>query len=396
MGREASKDHLSRSPFLGQVALSGANTSTYLVPIQSSPQIRVQLPQKVGALSPGKFPEEATPGKKNNFPGALCLRVPLRQRGERRVPEASKASETSPRPRLLDLGSSEAFKLLRREGGESGSAGALLAPRLRRFFQVDAKEACELAVACRAAVPVDAVIAALEGCENRWKHEYLKLLFAQDEIAGQGYHMQMVELFAEYDPSGLLPFLRASERYPLEQALEVCQRKGLREEVAYLLGRAGRVADALRILLEEVGDVGRAVEFASETQDARLWETLVSFVLQHSQLLVPLLDHLDALESQRLRALGSESQYPQPPPIATPAHVLRLLPSETPLPRIASSVQRALDSLRLSVDLKETCSKISAAEMANKKKVCMAARRRGAGLRPPLACGLCGGERGAR
>lgn len=33
----------------------------------------------------------------------------------------------------------------------------------------------------------------------------------------QGYHMQMVELFAEYDPMGLLPFLRASERYPLEE-----------------------------------------------------------------------------------------------------------------------------------------------------------------------------------
>lgn len=29
--------------------------------------------------------------------------------------------------------------------------------------------------------------------------------------------MQMVELFAEYDPMGLLPFLRASERYPLEE-----------------------------------------------------------------------------------------------------------------------------------------------------------------------------------
>ena len=37
--------------------------------------------------------------------------------------------------------------------------------------------------------------------------------------------------------------------------------------MAYLLGRAGRVSDALRILLEEVGDVVRAVEFASETQE---------------------------------------------------------------------------------------------------------------------------------
>eukprot|EP00435_Cladocopium_sp_Y103_P023128 s2067_g5.t1 len=142
---------------------------------------------------------------------------------------------------LLALGSSEAFKLLRRQAaGEK-----FFMARLKRFFQVDHQQSCELAVAFRSAVPVDDVCAALEG-ETRWKHEYLKLLFAQDEIAGQGYHMQMVELFAEYDPMGLLPFLRASERYPLEEALAVCQRKGLREEVAYLLGRAGRVSDALR------------------------------------------------------------------------------------------------------------------------------------------------------
>lgn len=286
---------------------------------------------------------------------------------------------------LLALGSSEAFKLLRRQAaGEK-----FFMARLKRFFQVDHQQSCELAVAFRSAVPVDDVCAALEG-ETRWKHEYLKLLFAQDEIAGQGYHMQMVELFAEYDPMGLLPFLRASERYPLEEALAVCQRKGLREEVAYLLGRAGRVSDALRILLEEVGDVGRAVEFASETQDPQLWETLVGFVLQHSHLLVPLLDHLDALESKRLRAIGSESQQPQPPPMATPAHVLRLLPSETPLPRIATSVQRVLDSLRLSADLHEACSKISASEMVSQKKACIAKCNRGTATLA-LHCSLCGG-----
>lgn len=34
----------------------------------------------------------------------------------------------------------------------------------------------------------------------------------------------------------------------------------------------------------------------------------------------------------------------QPPPMATPAHVLRLLPSETPLPRIATSVPRSRET----------------------------------------------------
>eukprot|EP00913_Durusdinium_trenchii_P011567 g10861.t1 len=139
---------------------------------------------------------------------------------------------------------------------------------------------------------------------------------------------------------GLLPFLRASERYPLEEALAVCQRKGLREEVAYLLGRAGR-------------------------------------------------DHLDALESKRLRAFGSESQQPQPPPIATPAHVLRLLPGETPLPRIAVSVQRVLDSLRLSADLHEACSKISSAEMVSQKEACIHRSNRGTEL-SCQRCALCG------
>ncbi|CAE7239366.1 Vps41, partial [Symbiodinium sp. KB8] len=174
---------------------------------------------------------------------------------------------------LLKLGSSEVFKMVRRLISAGHDPAKWLLPKLQQFFEVDDKQACELAVSCRTSLPVDHVMSTLEKCETRWKHEqlgqkimYLKQLFAQDEIAGQGYHLQMVELFAEYDPSGLQPFLRASERYPLDQALEVCQRKGLRQEVAYLLGRAGRVADALRILLEEVGDVRQAVEFAAETQ----------------------------------------------------------------------------------------------------------------------------------
>lgn len=283
---------------------------------------------------------------------------------------------------LLKLSSSEVFKMVRRLISAGHDPAKWLLPKLQQFFEVDDKQACELAVACRASLPVDHVMSTLEECESRWKHEYLKQLFAQDEIAGQGYHLQMVELFAEYDPSGLQPFLRASERYPLDQALEVCQRKGLRQEVAYLLGRAGRVADALRILLEEVGDVRQAVEFAAETQDPELWEMLVSFVLQpqHSHLLVPLLDQLDALDSRHLAALGTESQKPRPPPMATPSHVLRLLPGETPLARIASSVQRVLDSLRLSSELHATCFQLSSEEMVSVKKHCMTAYRRGRGF----------------
>ncbi|CAE8692431.1 unnamed protein product, partial [Polarella glacialis] len=297
---------------------------------------------------------------------------------------------------LLDLGSPEVFKLLRRNLATSAAVAvpalaAVAEASLRRLFEIDDQKACELLVECRAVLSVDAVVSALSvGCENCWRHKYLKQLFVQDEVAGQGYHMQMVRLFAEYEPSGLLAFLRASERYPLEDALGVCQQRGLREEEAYLLGRAGRVGEALRILLEEVGDVGRAVEFASETQDPALWETLVSFVLEHPQLLVPLLDRLDSLEG-RYGQVGQDSGRPQPPPIATPAHVVRRLPPGTPVSRIATSVQRVLDSLKLSANLHESCSQISAREMTGQKKAFIETHKRGARVSPQgWRCGICG------
>jgi len=292
---------------------------------------------------------------------------------------------------FLELGSPEVFRLLRRgvvEGQES--AAELIRQNVRQLYEIDDREACSLLVDQHANVPVDAVMQGLQGCDNRWRHEYLKQLFAKDEVAGHGYHMLMVRLFAEYEPGGLLPFLRSSERYPLEDALSVCQQQGLLEEEAYLLGRAGRVEKALHILLEKVGDVERAVAFAAEYQDPKLWEELVSFVLNHPHLLVPLLEKLDALDTLYGK-VGSDSGRPQPPPTATPAHVLRRLPPGTPVPRIASSVRRVFDSFTLSTSLHVSCSKLSVEEMTSRKKAFINAHLRGSMVAPSSSCcEVCG------
>jgi hypothetical protein len=274
------------------------------------------------------------------------------------------------------------------EGQES--AAELARQNVRQLYEIDDREACALLVDQHGTVPVDAVMQALQGCDNRWGHEYLKQLFAKDEVAGHSYHMLMVRLFAEYEPSGLLPFLRSSERYPLEEALSVCQQQGLLEEEAYLLGRAGRVENALHILLEKVGDVERAVAFAAEYQDPKLWEELVSFVLNHPHLLVPLLEKLDALDTLYGK-VGSDSGRPQPPPTATPAHVLRRLPLGTPVPRIASSVRRVFDSFKLSTSLHVSCSKLSDEEMTSRKKAFISAHSRGSVVAPSSSrCEICG------
>lgn len=292
---------------------------------------------------------------------------------------------------FLGLGSPEVFRLLRRGFVEDQeSAAELVRQNVRQLYEIDDREACALLVDQHGTVPVDAVMRGLQDCDNRWGHEYLKQLFAKDEVAGHGYHMLMVRLFAEYEPAGLLPFLRSSERYPLEEALGVCQQQGLLEEEAYLLGRAGRVEKALHILLEKVGDVERAVAFAAEYQDPRLWEELVSFVLNHPHLLVPLLEKLDALDTLYGK-VGSDSGRPQPPPTATPAHVLRRLPPGTPVPRIASSVRRVFDSFALTHDLHESCRDLSIEEMTSQKKAFISAHLRGSMVAPgSRCCALCG------
>jgi len=296
---------------------------------------------------------------------------------------------------LLGLGSPDVFAVLRRDLSSSASAQrspllGLAQANIQRLFEIDDWEACQLLVDCRATFTAEVVVTALKDCDTRWRHEYLKLLFEKDELAGANYHMQMVRLFAEFEPKGLGAFLRKSERYQLEEALAVCQSRGLLDEEAYLLGKAGRVSEALNILLEKMGDVERAVVFASQYQDPKLWETLVSYVLEHPKLLVTLLDCLESLDT--LAGVGSEdSGRPQPPPTAQPAHVLRRLPQGTPVPRVAAPVRRVFESFDLQESLYESCKKLTEYEMTSCKKAFLNSYRGGSAYKPDTwRCRVCG------
>ena len=66
--------------------------------------------------------------------------------------------------------------------------------------------------------------------------QYLDKLFTEDPHVGKDFHAQQVRLYAEYDPSRLLPFLRSSVYYPLQGALDECTQRNLIPEMVYLLG----------------------------------------------------------------------------------------------------------------------------------------------------------------
>ena len=98
-----------------------------------------------------------------------------------------------------------------------------IAQNIESLFQIDAQDAASLLVALRPSVreglgiSVDAATAALER-NSRWRHEYLKVLFSKDEVAGQAYHSMMVGLFAAHEPRGLLAFLKAAHSFCMDMA----------------------------------------------------------------------------------------------------------------------------------------------------------------------------------
>uniref|UniRef100_A0A8C8G388 Vps41 beta-propeller domain-containing protein n=1 Tax=Oncorhynchus tshawytscha TaxID=74940 RepID=A0A8C8G388_ONCTS len=123
-------------------------------------------------------------------------------------------------------------------------------------------------------------------------HIYLHKLFKRDHHKGQRYHERQIGLYAEYDRPNLLPFLRDSIHCPLEKALEICQERNFVEETVFLLSRMGNCRRALQMIMEELEDVDKAIEFAKEQDDAELWEDLISYSIDKPPFITGLLNNI--------------------------------------------------------------------------------------------------------
>lgn len=64
-----------------------------------------------------------------------------------------------------------------------------------------------------------------------------------------------VELYAEFAPEQLLPFLQSSKQFHKGQALQVCRDAGLVREQVFILGRLGRASEALLLIISRLHDL---------------------------------------------------------------------------------------------------------------------------------------------
>ncbi|KZP00266.1 vacuolar protein sorting-associated protein 41 [Calocera viscosa TUFC12733] len=125
-------------------------------------------------------------------------------------------------------------------------------------------------------IPIGRVVQQLEA-RALFLYLYLDALFDRDPLLTSDFADRQVQLYAEFDYKRLMDFLRASNYYSLERAYRICKQRDFVPEQVFLLGRMGNNKAALNLIIERLGDVKRAIDFAKEQNDEELWEDLLRY-----------------------------------------------------------------------------------------------------------------------
>ncbi|KAG6917674.1 hypothetical protein DXG01_001649 [Tephrocybe rancida] len=147
-----------------------------------------------------------------------------------------------------------------------------------------------------------------------------------------------VKLYAEYATPRLIDFLRASNYYNLEMAYNVCQERDLVPEMVFLLGKMGNNKKALMLIIERLGDVHRAIEFAKEQGDDDLWEDLLKYSETRPTFIRGLLENV-----------GVE---------ISPIRLIRRIKNGLEIPGLKEALIKILQDFHLQISLLEGCQTI--------------------------------------
>ena len=163
-----------------------------------------------------------------------------------------------------------------------------------------------------------------------FQYEYLHALFRRDHSLGVKFHDDQVLLYAEFQPKELMYFLKNSNGYLLERALESCEKYKLYSEMVFLLKRMGNTLEALKLLIDELHDVREAIAFVEENGgrldgthviedgsgigDQSLWEELITRSLNNPEFLSDLLEHVGSHYvdlSKLIKRIPNELEIPK-------------------------------------------------------------------------------------
>ncbi|MBA0557963.1 hypothetical protein Golob_015004 [Gossypium lobatum] len=219
-----------------------------------------------------------------------------------------------------------------------------------QLMMVDCKQAVNLLIQNRDLIAPSEVVSQLlntrNKCDSRYfLHLYLHSLFEVNPHAGKDFHDMQVELYVEYEPKMLLPFLRSSQHYTLEKAYEICDRRDLLREQVFILGRMGNSKQALAVIINELGDIEEAVEFVTMQHDDDLWEELIHQCLHKPEMVGVLLEH----------TVGN----------LDPLYIVNMVPNGLEIPRLRDRLVKIITDYRTETSLRHGCNDILKADCVN-------------------------------
>ncbi|KEG09325.1 vacuolar assembly protein vps41 [Trypanosoma grayi] len=135
-----------------------------------------------------------------------------------------------------------------------------------------------------------AVVQRLEKTERRYLWAYLKALQTRDRAAHAAVSRSRAQLvaalFIENEPSGLLAFLRENSTHlpNLKEIYALCKKHQLLEETVFLLARMGKEEEGLRIIVQDMKSMKKALQYIadipSEEDQRDLFDKLLHMCLE--------------------------------------------------------------------------------------------------------------------
>ncbi|KAG8815210.1 Vacuolar protein sorting-associated protein 41 [Serendipita sp. 399] len=202
-------------------------------------------------------------------------------------------------------------------------------------------EAIPLLVEHSHSIPIAKVVSQLESRPD-FLFLYLDALFEKDiELCAQ-YLERQVELYAQFRKGRVIRLLQSAQNLqmalPFEKIYKICEDKNMVPEMVWVRSRMGDNKGALFLIIDRLGDVSRAIDFAKERKDDELWEDLLRYSETRPTFIKALLENVTTE--------------------IDPIRIIRRIRNGLEIPGLKESIIKILQDFNLQISLMEGCGNV--------------------------------------